>query len=152
MRRRPVDLWYQSSFGRSRSVETSRNSSLSSQHSWLAVEPGAQRGRSSLRYLPLFDYIIRDFKNKSALCHTMKQCPDVVTGCSWSCGGEEASTIFRNSSQFPQIKSCHQQQQGVAQINNPAGFDLGFNSNVSGDHNEHVDGVCRVFWGFLGGL
>lgn len=52
------------------------------------------------------------------------------------------------SSQFPQIKSCHQQQRGVAQINNPAGFDLGFNSNVSGDHNKHVDGVCRVFWGF----
>lgn len=54
MRRRRVDLWYQSSFGRSRSVETSRNSSLSSQRSWLAAELGAQHGRSSLRYLTAF--------------------------------------------------------------------------------------------------
>lgn len=53
MRRRQADLWYPSSFGRSRSVETSRNSSLSSQHSWLAVELQAQHGRSSLRYRTL---------------------------------------------------------------------------------------------------
>lgn len=41
---------------------------------------------------------------------------------------------------------------GVAQIDNPAGFDLGFNSNMSGDQTKHVDGVYRASWGFLGGL
>lgn len=46
-----ADLWYPSSSDRSRSVETSRSSSPSSQHSSLAVEPAAQHGLSSLRYL-----------------------------------------------------------------------------------------------------
>lgn len=51
MRLQQADLWYRSSFDRSRSVETSQSSSLSSQHSLLAVEPAAQHGLSSLRYL-----------------------------------------------------------------------------------------------------
>ena len=56
MRLRQADLWYRSSFDHSRSVATSPNSSLSSQHSSLAVEPAAQHGPSSLRCLKMSVY------------------------------------------------------------------------------------------------
>lgn len=51
MRLQQANLWYLSSFDRSRSVETSQSSSPSSQHSSLAAEAAAQPGRSSPRYL-----------------------------------------------------------------------------------------------------
>ena len=62
-----ADLWYRSSFDRSRLVETSPSSSLSSQHSSLAVEPAARHRPSSLRYplmsvcLPYGYYFIATF-------------------------------------------------------------------------------------------
>ncbi len=54
MRLQQANLWYLSSFDRCRSVETSRSSSLSSQHSSLAAELAAQRGLSSLRCRTIF--------------------------------------------------------------------------------------------------
>lgn len=54
MRLQHANLWYPSSSGRSRPAETSRSSSLSSQHcSLAAVEPAAQLGPSSPRYRTL---------------------------------------------------------------------------------------------------
>lgn len=51
MRLQQANLWYPSSSGRSRPAETSRSSSLSSQHCSLAVELAVQRGLSCPRYL-----------------------------------------------------------------------------------------------------
>lgn len=51
MRPQQADLWYRSSSDHSKSAETSPSSSLSSQHSSLAVEPAVQRGLYSLRYI-----------------------------------------------------------------------------------------------------
>lgn len=137
MRRRQVDLWYQSSFGRSRSVETSRNSSLSSQHSWLAVELGAQHGPSSLRYLTVSAYIPDGFgficTSPFTNVWTQKQMSLVLHNdrvqMFWLNGA--GAVLERRPHPFACFLPVSTNQilssatAGVTPINNPAGFDLG---------------------------
>lgn len=122
MRLQQADLWYRSSFDRSRSVETSQSSSLSSQHSLLESSPQPSPG------FPLWGICLRPkwlqlyctcictlndiYKQKWSVISSkvykqrLFKHPDMVTWCEAAIEKNPQSFFLFNSSLFTIRESC----------------------------------------------